>query len=76
VIGYLGSFSSKDFTGYETRKVTTPRWEGKYLSGEEYLWQHMIPNFYFHVTTAYAILRSNGVDLGKTDYLGELPYKR
>ena len=35
----------------------------------------MIPNFYFHVTTAYAILRANGVDLGKKDYLGPMPFK-
>jgi hypothetical protein len=37
--------------------------------------QHVIPNFYFHVTTAYALLRANGVDVGKRDYLGAMPFK-
>jgi hypothetical protein len=35
----------------------------------------VLPNFYFHLTTAYAILRKNGVELGKQDFLGELPLK-
>ncbi len=42
------------------RRITQPRWNGKSLSGEEFLVQHAIPNFYFHVTTTYAILRHNG----------------
>jgi len=52
--------------------VSQPRWAGKYLTGYEFALQHMIPNFFFHVTTAYAILRHNGVDIGKRDYLGNL----
>ncbi len=76
VIGYLNTFSAKDFNGAEERKVTTPRWEGKYLTGFEYATQHAIPNVYFHVTTAYAILRHNGVEIGKKDFLGEMPYKK
>ena len=75
VLSYLNTFSEKDFDGAENRRITQPRWEGKYLTGEEYLIQHMLPNIYFHVTTAYAILRNNGVDVGKKDYLGEMPYK-
>ena len=75
-IAYLNSITPKDFDGAAERKVTTPRWEGKYLNGHEYLAQHMIPNFYFHITTAYAILRNNGVDVGKKDFLGEMPYKK
>jgi hypothetical protein len=39
------------------------------MQGEAYLKHWVLPNFYFHVTTAYALLRHNGVDLGKTDYL-------
>ena len=75
VIGYLQAFTEKDFVGYAERQVTTPRWNGKWLTGEEYAVQHVIPNFYFHVTTAYAILRHNGVDIGKKNYLGDMPYK-
>lgn len=76
VIGYLGTFAAQDFLGVEERKITQPRWEGKYLMGPEYLLQHALPNFYFHITTTYAILRHNGVDVGKKDYLGELPFKK
>lgn len=76
VQAYLRGFSEKDFVGAEIRKVSRPRWEGKYMSGKEFLFEHAIPNFYFHLTTAYSIFRNNGVDLGKKDFLGELPYKR
>ncbi|BDA79404.1 hypothetical protein LPTSP3_g23340 [Leptospira kobayashii] len=75
VIQYLETYKPEDFKDSSDRKVTQPRWEGKYLTGFEYLTQHALPNFYFHVTTAYAIFRHNGVDLGKRDYLGEMPYK-
>ena len=75
VIAYLSEFSAKDFAGAEQRHVSQPRWAGKYLTGYEFALQHLIPNFFFHVTTAYAILRHNGVDLGKKDYLGPMPYK-
>lgn len=75
-IGYLNSFKPEDFSGAEARHITQPRWEGKYLTGFEFAAQHVLPNIYFHVTTAYAILRHNGVDIGKKDYLGELPYKK
>jgi uncharacterized protein len=75
VIEYLGTFSAKDFAEAEARRISQPRWAGKSLSGSEYAQQHLIPNFYFHVTTAYAILRHNGIDLGKKDYLGPMPFK-
>lgn len=74
-IAYLETLKSKDFEGAETRRITTPRWEGKTLSGVEYAIHHSIPNFYFHVTTAYSILRHNGVPLGKSDFLGPIPFK-
>jgi len=76
VIGYLNSFKATDFAGAEERKISQPRWEGKYLTGTEYAIQHAIPNMYFHVTTAYSILRHNGVPVGKKDYLGEMPFKK
>lgn len=75
VIDYLGTFSEADFADAAEQRITQPRWKGKSLSGEEFLLQHAIPNLYFHVTTLYAILRHNGVDVGKKDFLGELPYK-
>lgn len=75
VIDYLRTFKAADFDGAAQRRITQPRWKGKSLSGEEFLVQHAIPNLYFHVSTAYAILRNNGVEVGKMDFLGELPFK-
>ncbi|MES3037640.1 MAG: DUF1993 domain-containing protein [Bdellovibrionota bacterium] len=74
-ITFLNSVTQKDFAGAEERKITTPRWEGKYLMGHEYLVQHSIPNVYFHITVAYEILRHNGLDIGKKDYLGPMPFR-
>lgn len=76
VIAYLATFSADDFRGAEERKISQPRWEGKWLTGKEFFIQHAIPNLYFHVTTAYSILRHNGVEIGKKNYLGEMPYKK
>ena len=76
VVSYLGTFTAEDFAGAAERRISHPRWEGKTLSGEEFLLQNVVPNLYFHVTTAYAILRHNGVNLGKADYLGNLPFKK
>jgi hypothetical protein len=72
VIAYLETFSAKDFEGAATRVVTQPRWEGKVMSGHDYFVEHAVPNFYFHLAHSYAILRENGVDIGKRDYLGTL----
>ncbi len=75
-LGYLRTFSPDDFASAAERRITQPRWKGKTLSGEEFLIQHAIPNLYFHITTAYALLRHNGVGIGKKNYLGQLPYKQ
>ena len=72
VLEYLNGFSAADFEGAATRKVTQPRWEGKFMLGADYFLEHALPNFYFHTTHAYAILRHNGVPLGKKDFLGAL----
>ena len=71
-IAYLEGYSAEDFEGAEDRTVTQPRWEGQVMSTHDYLLQHVMPNFYFHLTHVYAILRHNGVNLGKRDYLGTL----
>ena len=72
VVAWLDGFTAKDFAGAETRTVTTPRWEGKVMTGEDYLLEHAMPNFFFHTTDVFAMLRHNGVDIGKKDYLGTL----
>jgi uncharacterized protein len=75
VINYIQEFNVVDFADAATIQISQPRWKGQYLTGYEFAIQHAIPNLYFHVTTAYAILRHNGVDVGKKDYLGAMPYK-
>jgi hypothetical protein len=72
VVAYLDGFSKADFDGADARVVSLPRWEGKSMIASDYLVEHAMPNFFFHATTAYAILRHNGVDVGKRDYLGAL----
>ena len=71
-IAYLDGFSAADFATSATISVTQPRWEGKTMTGADYFQEHVVPNFYFHLTTAYAILRHNGVPVGKRDFLGAL----
>jgi hypothetical protein len=75
VLTYLNGFSPKDFDGAAARVVTQPRWEGKVMTGADYFLEHAVPNFFFHITHAYAILRHNGVPVGKRDYLGALTLK-
>jgi hypothetical protein len=72
VIKYLDGFSAEDFAAAATRVVSQPRWEGKVMTGHDYFVEHALPNFFFHVSHAYAILRHNGVSIGKRDYLGAL----
>lgn len=74
-IGYVTSMKESDFTGWEERKISHPRWDGS-LTGKDYFYQHAIPNVYFHVMAAYAILRHNGVEIGKKDYLGQMPFQK
>lgn len=76
VVSYLETLTVKDYEAASERHITQPRWEGQYLTGHEYVVNHVIPNFYFHMTTAYSILRHNGVEVGKKDYLGKMPYKK
>jgi hypothetical protein len=74
-IAYLDGFSSADFDSAATRVITQPRWQGKAMTGADYFLEHALPNFYFHLNHSYAILRHNGVKLGKRDYLGALSQK-
>lgn len=75
VISYLREFKESDFQGCLERRVSQ-NWfpEGKTVSGEVFLNSIALPNFYFHVTTAYAILRHNGLPLTKGMYLGEIKF--
>jgi len=72
-LAFIGSFSPKDIDGQEGREITiTPGGIERKFTGERYIIHWALPNFYFHVMTAYCILRENGVEVGKMDYLGKV----
>ncbi len=70
-LAFIATVKPEDMNGKENNEITFPAGKDKTrtLSGEDYLKHWATPNVYFHVTTAYNILRSNGVDLGKIDFL-------
>lgn len=72
-LAYLEGFDAAKLEGSESRTVMLTMRTGKHeLQGDVYLLHFALPNFFFHLTTAYAILRHNGVELGKFDYLGRM----
>ncbi len=71
-VAFTESVTEAQYTGAPERKVSLSWAAGKVLGGEDYLLQMTIPNVYFHIAMAYAILRHNGVDLGKMDFLGPI----
>jgi hypothetical protein len=72
-ISFLESFSASDFEKVSAKTIVkVPFPQGKALNAEEYLFGRQIPNFFFHVTTAYNLLRRGGVDVGKGDFIGSL----
>jgi hypothetical protein len=72
-LAFVESVQAKDLTGADEKRVA-PAWlGGKWLRGDDYMIHVAVPNFFFHATMAYAILRHNGVDLGKMDYIGSIP---
>jgi len=69
-LAYVNSVPAKDFADADQQKVA-PAWlGGRWFRGSDYLVEMAIPNFFFHASMAYAILRHNGVSLGKMDYIG------
>ena len=70
-LAHVKNFKPAQYEGFEARKIELkfPNITLEY-TGRDYLLGHVLPNFYFHLTTAYAILRHNGVALGKRDFLG------
>lgn len=70
-LDWLATVPAGKLDGTEDKPITFPVGKDKTrtMNGEDYMKHWMLPNFFFHVTMAYAILRHNGVDLGKADYL-------
>src|SRR5688500_10499991 len=72
-IDYLQSFKPEQLDGSEERTITIPTPRQTFtFPGLVYLRHWALPNFFFHVTTAYTLLRHNGVEIGKADYLGRV----
>jgi hypothetical protein len=70
-VAYLESLQPAQFEGSEDRAITwQTRTTSRNMQGTPYLFHHVLPNVFFHVTTAYDILRQAGLELGKLDYLG------
>jgi hypothetical protein len=75
VLQYLETITAAAVAGADDRKVSPKFLQGKWVKGDDFAIQMSLPNFYFHVVTAYAILRHNGVTLGKKLFLGSLPIR-
>lgn len=72
-IAYVGTLKQSDIEGSETREIVRPlRGEPHKFTGLNYLLQFALPNFFFHAATAYDILRHNGLEIGKADFIGAL----
>jgi hypothetical protein len=72
-IDFVDGVAADDLEGSEERKVSPPWLGERWLRGDDYVVHVVLPNFFFHATMAYAILRHNGVELGKMDFVGSLP---
>jgi len=70
---YVGTFKPEQFVGAETREIVLkfPQMTLKF-NGQDYVTKFLLPNFYFHASMAYAVMRKNGVELGKGDFLGNI----
>lgn len=73
---YLKTFSAKDFEGAETRLVPLAFAPGAFMLATDFVRQLAMPNFYFHMTLTYQVLRANGVALGKANYIGHLDIRK
>jgi hypothetical protein len=72
-VGFIDGFSPAQFEGSAQREIVirqgTPK--ERRFTGQAYLLSYGLPQFFFHVTTTYALLRHNGIDIGKRDYMGQ-----
>jgi hypothetical protein len=72
VLSYVEGFKPEQFEGWQERTITMSFLPGKGMKAADWLHEMNLPNTYFHIAMAYAILRHNGVGLGKTPYIGSL----
>jgi uncharacterized protein len=69
-VDFLATFSEADFADAATAEARFPYFPGVKMVGEGYLFSYALPNFFFHVVTAYDILRTAGYAVGKSDFMG------
>ena len=70
-MAYIDSLPQTAIEGSEERAITTGSGEKtKHFTGQTYLFHYALPHFFFHATTAYDILRHNGLDIGKKNFIG------
>ena len=74
-MAFLDTLKEEQFIEAAERKIVMPFFPDKYLLGMDYLQSYAIQNFFFHVSMMYAILRMKGVQVGKADYIADVPWK-
>ena len=74
-LAFLATFKPEQFADTADRKVMLPYFKDKHFIGSEFTYQYALPHFFFHMTTAYDILRHLGVPIGKADFSGGLPLR-
>lgn len=73
---FVRTIKPEQIVGQEDRRVVLPHHDGMDISAADYATMHLMPNFYFHVATAYSILRKEGVAIGKSDFMGAVPFQK
>ncbi len=74
-VAFLESLTPEQFADAADVTITLPYFPGTYMTGSEYLLQFALPNFFFHIAQAYALVRRAGVSIGKGDYLNGIPLR-
>jgi len=74
-VGFVESIPESAFSDAAERKVVLPYFKGKYMTGFDYAREYAVPNFLFHVVTAYGLVRKAGVPVGKADYMNGYPFR-
>lgn len=75
VLAFIASIPESAYAGAADIKATFAFMPGKYIAGFDYARFYSLPNFFFHYTTAYDLIRKNGVAIGKGDFVGTIPFR-
>jgi hypothetical protein len=72
---FIKSVPETAFEGAATRQIVLPYYADKYMTGFDYVREYALPNFFFHVVTAYALVRKNGTPIGKADFVNNATFR-